>query len=244
MCTITQWFGRFGNNVLQLAKAIQICENEGIDIIIFPKHELFNSQSIKIEIKNPSNKKIADTFFYTKFTLEPYEIKERCMKYIKPILKVSVSVPDTCDVDLIAHLRSGDIFGNSPHPAYIQPPLSYYRNVINYRPVTIIYEDSKNPCVEELKKLNNVTSYHSTLENDLKMLLSCKEIIAGFGTFCLSVYFLSEKLKVLHLPKEFYDTCPIGNWGSVTVHVHDFPGYIKSGEWKNTKEQRDIILNY
>jgi len=240
-CTITKWVGRFGNNIIQIAKAIQVCETENINVIELPKHESLKCQQIYLDnIEIPSNKKISDIFFYIKFTLEPCEIKERCMKYIKPILKVSVNF----DTDLIAHLRSGDIFGNSPHPAYIQPPLSYYKNVINDRPAAIVYEDTCNPCVEELKKLDNVTSYHSTFENDLQMLLSSKEIIAGFGTFCLSVYFLSENLKVLHLPKDFYDTCPTGNWGSVNIHVHDFPGYIKTGEWKNTKEQRDIMINY
>jgi hypothetical protein len=40
-CIITKWVGRFGNNIIQIAKAIQVCETENINIIVLPKHDPF-----------------------------------------------------------------------------------------------------------------------------------------------------------------------------------------------------------
>ena len=46
-----------------------------------------------------------------------------CDKELEPISKNT----------LVVHMRSGDIFSNCPHPKYIPPPLSFYKNILNER---------------------------------------------------------------------------------------------------------------
>jgi hypothetical protein len=240
-CVITQWYGRFGNNIIQLSKALQICKIENIKTLSFPSHPMLDSVTITLEGESFAPLARSGLFFYEDHKLDPKDIRELCIKYITPILRLK---PIDNYTDIVVHLRGGDIFSNNPHPAYVQPPLSYYKNILSSRPATIVYEDTKNPCFFKLRDKPN-TLYHSgTLEDDFNLLLHAKEVVAGFGTFCLAVYMLSTHIKVLHLPQWFYDTCPQGDWGDVKVHTHKIDGYIKPGEWKNTPEQIDIMLNF
>lgn len=80
------------------------------------------------------------------------------------------------------HFRGGDIFSNNPHKAYVQPPLSYYKNIVkNYKNVKLICEDKSNPCVNELLKQENTEYISNTLENDLSVLSNVSNLIIGFG---------------------------------------------------------------
>ena len=54
---------------------------------------------------------------------------------------------------------------------------------------------------------------------------------------------MNPYLKNIYIPDYFrlYD----GSYGeNIHVHIIDLPNYINVGEWKNTKEQRNIMLNY
>ena len=69
-------------------------------------------------------------------------------------------------------------------------------------------------------------------------------IISGFGTFGLLLYFINDTLKNIYIPKYVIEELPKGNWGEVTLNIIDLPNYIKCGEWKNTIEQKNIMLTY
>ena len=63
--------------------------------------------------------------------------------------------------------------------------------------------------------------------------------------FGFLLYLINVNLKNLYIPKYFIDELPKGNWGNdLNVHIIDLPGYIKVGEWKNTKEQQKVMLDY
>ena len=144
-------------------------------------------------------------------------------------------------------MRSGDIFSNNPHNAYVQPPLSFYTNIISdYNNIKIVCEDKKNPCVNELLKSDNVEYISNTLKEDLSLLSNASNVVVGFGTFGLLVYFMNTNLKNLYIPKYVCDFFIKGkNWGEdVNVHVIDLPNYIKIGDWKNSVEQRNMMLSY
>ena len=57
--------------------------------------------------------------------------------------------------------------------------------------IIVVYEDDQNPCVNLLKNknYNNIEFHSSTLENDLNILSSCQNLVVGFGTFGLLIYF-------------------------------------------------------
>lgn len=109
-------------------------------------------------------------------------------------------------------------------------------------------EDRKNPCINELLKLENVQLISGTLERDLSVLCNASNAIIGYGTFGFLIYLANTNLKNLYIPDYAYIPEFIekrGNWGNnINLHVIDLPNYIKVGEWKNTAEQRKLMLNY
>jgi len=252
MLIIQSWYGRAGNNILQIIRAIHYATINSHNIIYFQQHPLLTSNIIMLEnIKNNDKSQVNDTFFslkkYNIIDPEPGVMKEYFQKYIKPIFKIQIEKNnDVDDKKIYIHFRGGDIFSSNPHPAYVQPPLSCYKNIINdYDSIKLVCEDKSNPCINELLKQKNIEYISNTLEKDLSILSNVSNIVIGFGTFGFLFYLMNPHLKNLYIPDFFVNELPKGSWGNDTnVHIIDLPNYIKVGEWKNSKEQREIMINY
>ena len=64
MLIINSWFGRTGNNILQLIRAIHYAILNNHNIIIFENHNLLLSNKIKLQnIEYENKSQINDTFF-------------------------------------------------------------------------------------------------------------------------------------------------------------------------------------
>jgi hypothetical protein len=258
MLIINKWVGRTGNTILQIIRAIHYAIINNHNSIILEPHRMLTSKCIKLEnIENNNNKlQIKDNFFslkkYDIIDPEPYIMKEYFQKYIKPIFKIQTktdNIETDNDLDynkIYIHFRGGDIFANNPHKAYVQPPLSYYKNIIkDYNKTILVCEDKKNPCINELLKQENIEYTSNTLEKDLSILSNVSNLVIGFGTFGFLLYLMNPRLKNLYIPKFFVDELPKGEWGNdIKVHVINLPNYIKVGEWKFNKEQKKIMLEY
>ena len=250
MLIITSWFGRLGNNIIQILNAIHYAKLKNHKIIRFPSHKLLSSITIEISNNDINNDNIKDTFFNLKnFDIdkpEPYIMKLYFQQYITNIFNIKKN--DKLDDSSIVHIhfRGGDIFSNNPHKAYVQPPLSYYKNIVkDYENVKLICEDKSNPCVNELLKQENTEYISNTLEKDLSVLSNVSNLIIGFGTFGFLLYFMNDNLKNLYIPDFFVNELPQGSWGNdIKVHIIELPNYIKVGEWGNNIEQRKIVLEY
>jgi hypothetical protein len=179
---------------------------------------------------------------------EPYIMKKIFNVYIKPIFKIYInSNPTNININLneiYIHIRGGDIFGSNPHSLYVQPPLSYYNKIIEkYDNVILVSEDRLNPCVNELIKNPKVKFENNNLETDLQILGKAENLIIGFGTFGILLYLMNPNLKNIYIPDYFSSDCK--SYGeNIYVHIIDLPNYINVGEWKNTTEQRNIMINY
>lgn len=251
MLNIQSWTGRTGNNILQIIRAIHYAIINSHNSIQFQKHSLLTSNIITLEnIENINKSQISDTFFslknYNIIDPEPYIMKEYFQKYVKPIFKIKSNIILDDDKNVYIHFRGGDIFSSNPHKAYVQPPLSYYKNIINeYDIIKLICEDKKNPCINELLKQKNVQYISNTLEKDLSSLSNVSNLIIGFGTFGFLLYLMNPYLKNLYIPDFFVNELPRGNWGNdINVNIIELPNYIKVGEWKNSEEQRKMMLEY
>ena len=253
MLIINRWFGRLGNNILQLIRAIHYAVLNSHKTIHFQQHSLVTSNIITLEnIENIDKSTINDTFFslkkYNITDPEPYVMKEYFQKYIKSIFKIQTENNNdvTDDKTIHIHFRGGDIFSSNPHKAYLQPPLSYYKDIINeYDSIKLVCEDKKNPCINELLKQENVEYISNTLENDLSILSNVSNLVIGFGTFGFLLYLMNPKLKKLFVPDFFVNELPKGSWGNdIKVHIIELPNYIKVNEWKNSNEQRKMMLEY
>ena len=256
MLIIQSWSGRTGNNILQIIRAIHYAIINSHNSIQFQQHSLLTSNTITLEnIENSNKSQISDTFFslknYNIIDPEPYIMKEYFQKYVKPIFKIQIETNndvnenDLHENSIYVHFRGGDIFSNNPHKAYVQPPLSYYKNIINdYDNTILVCEDKKNPCINELLKQENVEYISNTLENDLSILSNVSNVVIGFGTFGFLLYLMNPYLKNLYIPDFFVNELPKGKWGNVNIHSIELPNYIKLGEWKFNEEQKKMMLEY
>lgn len=249
MLVVNEWFGRCGNNVLQLVRGIYLAKHLGHSSITFPNHWMFNTTTVQVspqqEYDPPA---VSDIFFYlSKFGLKdpsPEYMKQICKQYIISICTIHLpsSTPDT----LFIHIRGGDIFSSNPHSWYVQPPISFYTKCMaDYSRVVVVSEDTSNPCVSRLCSDPRVEFKLSSLQTDIETLLSSESLAIGFGTFGFMIYLLSNNLKTLYIPEYALHELPSGPWGGdIVVHPIQFPNYIPIGEWKNTAEQRERMLTY
>jgi len=245
---IEQWQGRLGNNILQLLRAILLSIQKKDGLILFPSHNMLTSTQVETT-EYRCNIKTIDTFFNLKKfgidDVEPYIFKELFTQYIKPIFKINKYI-QTPSSTLYIHLRSGDLFSSTPHPSYVPPPLYYYKEISKkFSEVTIIAEDNKHPCINELDKINNINISYDSLEKDLVTLSNVENLAIGFGTFGFLIFLINPYLKNLYIPRYCLDELPKGNWGDdIALSIIDLPNYIKVGEWRNTAEQRKKMLEY
>lgn len=246
-CVINQWTGRNGNNVLQIVRCIHYAESFGYKRVLIPKHNFFTNTEIKIyhNFTNVNDVKRGNFFSLKEYGIDdpsPKRMREIAQKYIVPIL--SFNLPEKTDnKDILGiHIRSGDIFSNNPHSAYVPCPLKFYNIALSkYKEGYIVYEDTRNPCVNALIKEHK--SQSKDVVTDIKTLCSFRNICIGFGTFGFMIYLLSKCVECVWLPDYVVGELPLGKW-ECKVNVINLPGYIKVKEWRNSVEQRQLILNY
>lgn len=251
---ITRWFGRLGNNIKQVINAIKIAQVLHHQHIRIPRHKFL--KDIYLPNKEPNNTTINGIFF------RPIEIQKKFAinvlntrietAYLDIIQSLSCFsensiIPLPEDV-LVIHIRSGDIFSKNPHTRYIQPPFSYYKHIIeskDWRGISIVAEDKVNPVISKLlKTYPHITHRKRSLSDDIKIILSASHIVCGIGSFIPGLTYMSKCCKTLYLP----DTCKSFSLDRDLPHIklirYRFNGYIEPGQWRNTQEQRQIMLNF
>ena len=155
--------------------------------------------------------------------------------------------------DVGIHIRAGDIFEieNKSHPNYLQPPVSFYEKIINEnknKKISIVYQDNKNPVINKLlekyKNISNIVFQSSNIVEDILTLSRCKTLVMSMGTFTLIPYMISTTIEDIIVPtymkrKEIW-------FGLQDDFVKDIElkGYMEIGDWKNSSEQRDLMVNY
>jgi hypothetical protein len=154
---------------------------------------------------------------------------------------------------LVIHIRSGDVFGERPHPSLGQPPLSFYEKVlVHSRPqnVLLVYEDDLNPVIPKLQahleSLSITYSVHSGgLRSDLQLLLSARQLVTGKGTFGQALLVLSPHIERWYAFGEGKERFPTSRRRSVVSITDRDGGYAAPlGCWENSPNQRDLMLKY
>jgi hypothetical protein len=259
---IRSWYGRLGNNIIQVLNALLIALYYNYNIIL-PRHRYFNNKYLilndKIKIKDGkiTNK---DNFFF-KYEIPNIDIKvfdenhEKALEILRSCFIIRERFnrfnPSTNNIklnenDLLIHMRSGDIFSNNPHPNYIIPPLSYYVKIIEetqFNNIYMISEDRKNPCINELLNLYPQIIFKiQSLNDDIKLILSAYNIITSFGTFVPALLSISTNIKNIY--KVSYDNTNT-LLKNVNIHETDLTEYHKLIKpWRNTTKQRNLMVNY
>lgn len=213
------------------------------------------------------------TFFY-QYDLSPFKpdlnhyrqiLRDRVLPLIPYERDESIG-----DETLVIHLRSGDVFNDQDvHGGYIQPPLSFYLEVIdrfNFKKIVIVTQsDFQNPCIHQLKqKVSGVKVQALSLSEDVNTILSARNLIVGMSTFSLALAFTSKNIQKLFIPQfnrqpgywrtRFWspimqlflrdDGLPAMDSLDFEVYPTKIENYIPVGGWKNTLKQRDLMVNH
>lgn len=240
MIILKAWYGRLGNNIIQLSNIINIAIAFKHNIKINVQHRFFDVSLIEKYFNKYNNSEIITddyNFYYnTKLPFSNAIFKQNIEEKNKILQKAFLinNINKLPENDIVIHIRSGDIFDSNPHSNYVPPPLSYYTKEIDkykYKKIHIICEDTTNPVVNELRKLYKNTVYEkNTLEKDIRIILGATNIIYSVGTFVPALMSLSNNNKYLYGK-------PFNN-----EELKEYYKIMKP--WKNTIEQRNYILTY
>lgn len=243
MIIFNSWYGRLGNNIIQLKNAIQIAFYYKHKIWFRCSHNFFDVGLIeKYFSNNVNNQPITDEYnFFDRSKIKHISPKvfQHNNKEAINLLKHAFIIKDKDinilnDDDVVIHIRSGDLFSSRPHPGYVPPPLSYYTNILNnikYDKIIIVCEDKLNPVVDKLLKLYvHIIHNVNCLKDDIKIILGAKNIISSVGTFIPSLTMLSSNI--------------LKEYNTLLYKKELQQYYICNKPWKNTKIQRDNIMNY
>ena len=141
--------------------------------------------------------------------------------------------------------------GHRAHPNFVQPPLSYYTQIIESHPwsrISIVAEDDENPVIPELlRRYDNVEFQPGDLKSDVTKLLAARHVVIGYGTFGIIWALLSDHIQSLYSP--FVPALALGELrcddiDDCAVHSYQFNNYIPIGQWDASDEQRQLMLTH
>jgi hypothetical protein len=211
-------------------------ESRLIHSIIKPFRVRFNA--------NPLPKRICKESFYNS-EIQLNERRDILQRYILPNCRLPALPPIDC---LVIHMRGGDIMCKSPppHPHYVQPPLSFYKDVIEDCPVKkiiILTETIPNPCAKLIaNSYDNCIIQSSKLVNDITTFLQATHVCFNTsGTFGETLALMSPNIKAAYIPKYKDSTT---NWNiSFKVNQYEISDtYIQPGEWNASDEQINQMI--
>lgn len=266
--TVTQ---RFGNSIYQLVNAFYLCVKNEIPKI-YTKSEFpyicvqkENSQNKDIQLLIQEEPKHAEVVLSGNFfgnTIVNPDCDSSVFvdifdKYILPKIQLPDCSIKARETDLVIHFRSGDVFAkNSPHLLYGQPPLSFYQKVIaEQKPdrCILVFEDRGNVCIGELENFlkNSSISFicqSSDVYADISCLATSINLVASRGTFCNGVTLLTRSLKKVYFFEDLYrfDFALLRDAKvfMVSDKTGEFKKKVLNNNWKNTKEQKELMLSY
>ena len=253
---LPHWYGRLGNNIQQCAIGTMVAQEAGgtfkqeLDHDIIEKYETTFGSSSEEQVskffywEGPYREVTLSSGFITR------SISQVCKEFVFPHLRVPrVSVPDDT---IVIHIRSGDVFdkGVANPDQYVPNPLDFYRQLLDSfdKALVVTEPDEYNPVVEELKRHSKVTVQSLSVAEDFATLMGAKNVASsGVGTFAIAAALCSQNIENFYcsdvsISEHLNYHMLVGT--DVKVHVMDLNNYIKPGEWRNTDEQRQFILDY
>lgn len=271
--SIKSWYGRLGNNLLQLCCAIFIAKKTK-SVLRYPRHSFIKNKVLDFREPNQNNcnKTICDIFFghdmlknlkpdYTE--LSQIDISRN---YIRPLLDVQsdtkwnpLSPKKDFDDTLVVHIRSGDSMKNGVNKNYVQPPFACYKKAlidsgIKFACVLIVTEkDFRNPTINALKtfcKQNGYSCYvqQGSLVEDVSTILRARYFVTSQSSFAWTLLRCNTDCKVAFIPHiRFPNDSVLPNTTEnlpYEQHIYGLPDYICAKQWMYTQKQLKLMVEY
>jgi len=245
------WFGRFGNNMVQIANAIQLCEKDHTNLIL-PEYTQW--QSIKFKTNKIivyddviDDQVIEKGILWYDFLESGDELRRICKNYILKI--INYEKQNLSNNDLVIHIRGGDLFFLPEPPINMnQAPFSFYKKVIEmqqFDKIYVVYEDFLNPNVQLLKDTYENVILIDDLQMAINLLLSAKNIVScGITTFSRMLALCSENIEKHYIPGFFdgkgFNISPLTNNTDVEQIIINVDEYFKFGKWRWNNDLSDF----
>ena len=260
---INRWIGRFGNNVIQLRSAYLLAKLLGVQTVIAPVHEFFQSVECEniswcfgtAETDEMSVVIIGDFFphpFNHYHTIYGGKNIGDFYHDLRPACTLKTETVLT-ERDLVLFIRSGDIFtiNHGVISSYGQPPLSFYEAVIEIEQperIFVLAEDDANPVTRALMEQGrpNIEIIRLGMRGDFEFMLGAKNIATGTTTLMPNLLNLSTDIQRCYtfenwLMNSFNGTFKI-------VNILDGMGYYKSqilnNNWTHSPAQLALMVDY
>lgn len=158
--------------------------------------------------------------------------------------------------DLYIYIRGGDIFRrlNRSFKSYVQPPLCFYKNILNnfkFRNIKIISQDKFNPVLGFLEQFYNAKYVKNNIKLDISYLANAYNIVSAKSSFIVSIIKLNNNIKFLWE----YDLYIWSKYWHLHYSVYNFSFkymiyLMKSSEhykkkmfpFANSKRQRELMI--
>lgn len=268
---LSQWYGRIGNNIIQILNCIIYGIENNYNRVIFPQHYIFNTTEIIFDNKIYEIKKNLETMsidekttieqnFYTmainnRLNYDNHNIKEIFQKFIQPVITNYINYNYNTNYDLTLYFRGGDIYNKPYNNEYVQPPLNLYLDIINKENISninLITEELNNPVALYINYLLVNKWKKNNIFIDISILINSKKIILGYSVFCIFILLLNNNIKYIYVADYIYDTFKenwkidlkkILNKNQELIIIKLNPDYIKIGSLNLTNNNTDHMVN-
>lgn len=245
------------NNVIQIVNAIYMArESQGTFTFNF-KHAVIESFHVSFVVDRSRRlTNFSAGFFYDhKPNITNQVRRDILQSYVLKHMKVHFKPIGRSDT-LVMHIRSADVVAKNPNSVYVQPPLSFYRHVIEafqYATIVIVTSsDLGNPVITPLLNLyhNRIRIHSSSINSDIAILLSARNLLVNsrgsFGRMCM---LMSRNVEVSHQPfyvrSEAFNSYHDSRCLNTTVaHGYLVSDYILPGKWTFDETQQRLMFNY
>ena len=242
----------FGNQILTLNNIICACEILKCKKIILDKRYFWYIKN-KIVLKNLKINIIVDNIsnYLNSSTIKDKTINFIFLggKYRMILLKNEIikNLPKikTNPKDMYIYIRSGYL-GAIYHKLYFQPPLCYYKKIIDnkiYNKIFIIAKDKTNKIIDILLSFYpNLIFNENSIELDIAFLANAYNVVGTVSTFLYAALRLNDNLK--HFWQYGRNTYYYLNNNKTTYYLMDFSKeYIKNiYEWKYNSSQIKLMI--
>ena len=269
---LTQPFGRFGNNLMQMSNGLYLAERMKGKFSNHIASNLVRKFSVDFSNDGPIERVVSGSMWndYEKYNLTIADVEQDrprlSNKYVLPNLLFYKKI-DLSKYDVVTHIRGGDnhikngdytwgirknIRRKDVSGGSVQSSVSFFTKIMrdnNYKSMLMVCEDRINPVVDVLDNLSefDITYQSSSIENDANTILNAKNfIVSGMCSFNRLLIQMSENVETIFLP-EYENSTGYPHFvfpKNSTIKKLRYHNYIPLNSWANTDDQCQLMVDH